>query len=416
MKCLINRKTASALMAFLLMTGVGMYTAKADNAVYSEENVSITSAIDRFIETGSIGLMRKKDLTIGNARAITETFRQEVVPVPHVDMGEGATLPLGLDFTDKALVVAKSAVNIREEGSVDAKRVGAISRNGLVTVKQRGDEWSLITSGGCEGYIKNEFLLFGSEAAAYAEENLTKMACVTASSLRVRESASEDSKCLTQIPQGEQYAILNVGNEWTQIAIDNSLSGYVKNEFIVLSYQTCVAYIVKDEPAVETPATQTPAAQTPAAQAPAETTAQTEAPQEPATQAPTQAEVAVPTSATGDSIASYALQFEGNPYVYGGSSLTSGTDCSGFTMSIYSAFGISIPRTADAQATVGQEVSLSALYPGDLIFYDHGSGSIHHVALYIGNGKVIHASTVQTGIIIANINYSTPCKAVRIVY
>lgn len=85
-------------------------------------------------------------------------------------------------------------------------------------------------------------------------------------------------------------------------------------------------------------------------------------------------------------------------------------------MSIYAAFGISIPRTADSQATVGQEVSLSALYPGDLIFYDHGNGSINHVALYIGNGQVIHASTPSTGIIIANINYRTPCKAVRIVY
>lgn len=417
MKHLTKRKTAYALMACILLTAGGMHSTKADDVVYTEETVSITSAVDRFIEAGSIGLMQKKDLAIGNARAITETFRQETAPVPQVDMGSGAVLPLGLDFSDKALVVAQSAVNIREEGSVDAKRVGSINCNGLVTVKQKGDEWSLITSGGCEGYIKNEFLLFGSEAAAYAEANLTKMARVTASSLRVRESASEDSKCLTQIPQGEQYAILNVGAEWTKIAIDNSLSGYVKNEFIVLSYQTCSAVVVNDDPAPETPVAQTPqqpTTQEPSTQAPATEAPATEAPatQEPTTQAP----ASVPTSSTGDAIASYALQFEGNPYVYGGSSLTNGTDCSGFTMSIYAAFGISIPRTADSQATVGQEVSLSALYPGDLIFYDHGNGSINHVALYIGNGQVIHASTPSTGIIIANINYRTPCKAVRIVY
>lgn len=417
MKHSTKKKAAYALMACLLLTAGGMHSAKADDVVYTEEAVSITSAVDRFIESGSVGLMSKKDLTIGNARAITETFRQESEPVPQVDLGAGASLPLGLDFSDKALVVAQSAVNIREEGSVDAKRVGSIGRNGLVTVKQKGDEWSLITSGGCEGYIKNEFLKFGSDAQAYAEANLTKMARITASSLRVRESASEDSKCLTQIPQGEQYAIITVGAEWTKIAIDNSLSGYVKNEFIVLTYQTCTAVVVKDEPTPETPATQTPSTQAPTTQAPV-----TEAPAAPATEAPateaptTQAPASVPTSSTGNTIADFARQYQGNPYVYGGTSLTAGADCSGFTYSVYGAFGISIPRTADAQATVGREVSLSALYPGDLVFYDHGSGSIQHVALYIGNGQVIHASTPQTGIIISNINYSTPCKAVRIVY
>lgn len=110
-------------------------------------------------------------------------------------------------------------------------------------------------------------------------------------------------------------------------------------------------------------------------------------------------------------IVSYALQFVGNPYVYGGSSLTNGTDCSGFTMSVYSGCGYSIPRDSRSQASSGREVSLDELKPGDLIFYSKG-GSINHVALYIGNNQVVHASTAKTGIKISNYNYRTPVKAV----
>ena len=120
-------------------------------------------------------------------------------------------------------------------------------------------------------------------------------------------------------------------------------------------------------------------------------------------------------SSMGVAVAEYACQFVGNPYVYGGTSLTNGADCSGFVMRIYADFGYSIPRTADVQGTVGTEVSLSALAPGDLVFYDNGTGSIKHVAMYIGNGQVVHASSSTTGIIISNTNYKPPCKAVRII-
>lgn len=117
------------------------------------------------------------------------------------------------------------------------------------------------------------------------------------------------------------------------------------------------------------------------------------------------------TSGARQKIVSYALQFVGNPYVYGGTSLTNGTDCSGFTMSVYRDCGYSIPRDSRSQASSGREVSLDELKPGDLIFYSKG-GSINHVALYIGNNQVVHASTAKTGIKISNYNYRTPVKAV----
>lgn len=115
------------------------------------------------------------------------------------------------------------------------------------------------------------------------------------------------------------------------------------------------------------------------------------------------------TSATRTAIVAYAKQFLGNPYVYGGTSLTNGCDCSGFTMQVFKNFGISIPRNSSAQAGAGTEISAGSAQPGDLFFYDSG-GAINHVAMYIGNNQVIHASTSTTGIIISNAYYRTPCK------
>ena len=114
----------------------------------------------------------------------------------------------------------------------------------------------------------------------------------------------------------------------------------------------------------------------------------------------------------GAQIAAYATQFVGNPYVYGGASLTGGADCSGFTMAVFANFGIGLPHNAAAQSGCGRSVSLSDLQPGDLLFYDNGGG-IGHVTLYIGGGQVVHASSPETGIKISAYNYRTPVCAVR---
>lgn len=116
-------------------------------------------------------------------------------------------------------------------------------------------------------------------------------------------------------------------------------------------------------------------------------------------------------SATRTAIVAYAKQFLGNPYVYGGTSLTNGADCSGFTQSIFAHFGITTGRSSRDQAAKGKEISLSAIQPGDLLFYASGS-TINHVAIYIGDGKIIHSSNPTTGITITKYNYRTPCKAV----
>ena len=298
------------------------------------------------------------------------------------------------DMTGRAVVKASGSVNIRESGSVDSPRVGNINAGGILTVKEKGSEWSLVTSGGVTGYIKNEFLVFDSDAATYAASNLKKVVKINTDSLRVRAAANENSETLSLVTSGNAYGIEEIGAGWTKIHVDDSVSGYVRNDYIILDYTGPVAHVVTDAPASSGDSGSTSNDSSSSSGAGITTP---------------------PSTNIGQDIVNYALQFVGNPYVYGGTSLTNGADCSGFVMRIYADFGYSIPRTADVQGTVGTEVSLSALAPGDLVFYDNGTGSIKHVAMYIGNGQVVHASSSTTGIIISNVNYKPPCKATRII-
>ncbi len=298
------------------------------------------------------------------------------------------------DMTGRAVVKASGSVNIRESGSVDSPRVGNINAGGILTVKEMGSEWSLVTSGSVTGYIKNEFLAFDADAATYAAANLKKVVKINTDSLRVRAAANENSETLTLVTSGNAYGIEEIGAGWTKIHVDDSVSGYVRNDYIILDYTGPVAHVVTDAPATPDNSGNT----------------STDSGNSGSTGITTP-----PSTNIGQDIVNYALQFVGNPYVYGGTSLTNGADCSGYVMRIYADFGYSIPRTADVQGTVGTEVSLSALAPGDLVFYDNGTGSIKHVALYIGNGQVVHASSSTTGIIISNVNYKPPCKATRII-
>ena len=389
---------AICLSASMLVSTVCTYVSEAKETVYNDSNVSITSAIDRYIAINGVKVEEEEPVesvaTPIDAQVATtsDAMKKDTKAVETAETTTSSTPITVADniYDGKAIVVANSYVNIRQSSSTDSAVVGTISNNGLVVVEEKGEEWSLVSSGSCKGYIKNEFMLFGSDAKAYAEANLSKVVEITTASLRVRTEGSEESEIITSVSQGSKYDILELGAEWTKIQVDSYTSGYVKNDYICVTYNTVYADPVKSQP-----------------ESNSGSTGSTEAPSAP---------VDVPTSATGDSVASYAVQFVGNPYVYGGTSLTEGADCSGFVMRIYADFGYSIPRTADVQATAGTEVSLSALYPGDLVFYDHGTGSIDHVALYIGNNQVVHASTSRTGIIISDINYNTPCKAVRIIY
>ncbi|MBE5953225.1 MAG: peptidoglycan endopeptidase [Lachnospiraceae bacterium] len=448
--------TALAGMSLCLS---GVHMAGASEVVYDDSNVSITSAVDRYIATNDNpvaniveGYEEDKDQTLqlGDASntvnsgkptatieevkapesatgtvkvnnitgevtvvdpnaATTEEAVQTTEATPATESTttqaqatydntstDGFVYALAEpDMTGRAVVTASGSVNIRESGTVDSPRVGNINAGGILTVKEKGSEWSLVTSNGVTGYIKNEFLAFDADAATYAASNLKKVVKINTASLRVRAAANENSETLTLVTEGNAYGIEEIGAGWTKIHVDDSVSGYVRNDYIILDYTGPVAHVVTDAPANSGNTGSTGTTENTTTESTGITTP--------------------PSTNIGQDIVNYALQFVGNPYVYGGTSLTNGADCSGFVMRIYADFGYSIPRTADVQGTVGTEVSLSALAPGDLVFYDNGTGSIKHVALYIGNGQVVHASSSTTGIIISNVNYKPPCKAVRII-
>lgn len=422
-----KRWLAVLASAGIIACAVGTYDANANDIIYNDSNVSISSALDRYIASNNDAFVSESEATEGDAKADEKeatgsiSVQDESVnssgatgSVTEEQLNADANQKSNPDFTGKALVIISDTVNIRAAADVNSERVGSIGARGIMNVIEQGNEWSHITSGNCEGYIKNEFIAFGDDAAAFAEANLEKVAVVEASALKLRAGEGEDTECLTLLAQGEKYNIISQSAEWTQILVDETLSGYVKNEYISITYNTVTAVSVAEEEAANQSNqedSRSDASESEDSQP--ESTEEPDAAEEPASETPA---ADVPVSELGAQVANYALQFVGNPYVYGGTSLTNGADCSGFVMKVYENFGYSIPRTADVQATVGAEVSLSALAPGDLVFYDHGTGSIKHVALYIGNGQIVHASNSVTGIIVSNMYYSTPCKAVRIIY
>ena len=365
--------------------------AKADDdadQIYG--NLSITSYS---VGTGSIKRIDQTEEVTEEEETTEETASEETQEASGADAQS-------FDFSGKAMNVSGGQLNIRKSADADSARVGYIDNGGIMTVSEQGDEWTHITSGNVDGYVKNDYVAFDDAAREYAEANLQKVAVINCASLRMRAEASAESEKLALLPQGESYEVLEVLNGWTKIQLD-SVVGYLSNDYIIISYKMPVAEAV-NESGEETETTEQ------------NTTEAQEEQQEEQQEETTEAPAPVPSSSVGQAIVDEALKYVGNPYVYGGNSLTNGTDCSGFTMLILAKFGYSLPHTATGQSYLGSEVSISALEPGDLVFYDHGTGSIEHVAIYMGNGQIVHASTPATGIMISSAFYSTPFKAVRI--
>jgi len=262
-------------------------------------------------------------------------------------------------------------LNVRETPDLDGKVLGKLPMNAGCEILETLDGWYKISSGSVEGYVSAEYILTGEEANERAAGCLATVAKVKADMLMVREEPNTDCTILTRVAYDEELEAVELLDGWVKVNIDNKF-GYVSAEYVDV-YQTLPKGVTIEE-----------------------------------------LSYGDGISNTAVDLIEYAKQFLGNPYVYGGTSLTNGTDCSGFTMRIFEHFGYGLSRTSREQANNGTRVSLSEIQPGDLLFYSHG-GSIGHVAIYIGNGQIIHASTERTGIIIGNAFYTTPVCATRII-
>lgn len=330
-------------------------------------------------------------------------------------------------YANKAVadIYSTTTLNIRKKGSINAKIVGKMKKGNIATVLKKGSEWSKVRSGNVTGYVKNQYLVFGDEIENFAKQNVKKVAKVQTETLRVRKKASTDSKIVTLVSEDDKLKVKKQTDDWAKVKVDGQTE-YVSKDYAKVTYSFGKAKSMKqiqaeqeakkraEEAARNKPVSTTSSSHT-------SNTGTTSGSTTGSTQTTKKASVSVSSSgssATGSRIVSYAQQFVGNPYRYGGNSLTSGIDCSGFTQQIMAKFGYSISRTSSSQSGDGRAVSTSNLRAGDLVFYGDG-GSIDHVALYIGGGQVVHASNSapypRGGIKISNVNYRTPICARRII-
>lgn len=313
-------------------------------------------------------------------------------------------------FRNLVIAQVNNYVNIRSIPSEEGEILGKLYDKSVGTFQAEENGWYQITSGSVTGYVKAEYCVTGDAAVELARQVGTRIATVTTTTLYVREEATTDSSVIGMVPIEDQLVVLEETDEWAKVDIEEGI-GWVSKEFVNLHTEFVEAESKEEEErrlAKEAEARQQAraAAAAKAAQNAAASSSGT------ATSSDTSAAVTATVgegSDMGKAVAEYALQFVGNPYVYGGTSLTDGADCSGFVMSVYANFGVSLPHSSSADRSQGSAVDgLSNAQPGDLICY---SG---HVALYIGNGQIVHASTSKTGIIVSRADYKKVLAVRRI--
>ena len=285
---------------------------------------------------------------------------------------------------------------IRSAPDENSDWVGKLYSNSTAEVLEYLDGWIKIRSGTAEGYVPADTLITGEDARGCAQEYENSTATVTAYSLNVRDGQGTDAQILTQIGQGEEYMITgDAVDGWYPVKV-GEIDGWVSGDYI--ETETSYSYgetreeeeqRIAEEKALEEQQAQEAAAREAAAQQEAETQ-----------------NVSAQTGSSGQAVIDYACQFIGNPYVWGGTSLTEGADCSGFVQSVYAHFGINLPRTSYDMRSAGYEVSYDEAQPGDLILYDG------HVGLYMGAGNIVNAMNEEQGIGICSATY-TNIVAVR---
>lgn len=266
-------------------------------------------------------------------------------------------------------VISSGNLNIRQEASTDSEVIGILTNHNACELLEDAGDWYKVTSGKVTGYVNKQYLVTGDEAEAIAEQEIKTVATVNTETLNVRAEKSTDAAVLSQVGNSEAFTVNSVADGWVEISVDDSV-GYISQDYVTLAQALPTAKTIE------------------------------------------QVKYGDGVSDVRASVVSYALQFVGNRYVWGGTSLEKGVDCSGFTMRILGKYGISLPHSSRAQPSYGTKISASEAKPGDLFFYGSGR-SISHVAIYIGNGQIVHASNKRDGIKVSNAYYRNPICVAR---
>lgn len=418
-----NMKVATcAFAAFLAFSGMSM-TAEAS----STQAVLPSAGIDYILATNGTSLKNIQDEAVSDSKvsdnSITNLVDDSVTTVKTEKIIEETATPESQKTIKekekeltvkreeegfKSLVIAKvnDYVNVRSTPSEEGEILGKLYDKSVGEFISEQDGWYEITSGSVTGYVKAEYCVTGEAAVSLAKEVGTRIATVNTTTLKVREEPSTDAVVLGLVPISDDLLVTEETDDWVKVNIEEG-DGYVSTEFVDLSTEFVKAESKQEEEARLAKEEAEREAALAAARAAAGKTSGGKGSGSQTVTAPSITSGS--SSAMGSSVAEFACQFVGNPYVWGGTSLTNGADCSGFVMSVYANFGVSLPHSSSADRSVGSAVNgLENAQPGDLICY---SG---HVALYIGGGQIVHASTSKTGIIISNASYRSILSIRRI--
>lgn len=305
-------------------------------------------------------------------------------------------------FSNLVIAQVNDYVNVRSMPSEEGEILGKLYNESVGEFISEQNGWYEIKSGSVTGFVKAEYVVTGNDAIDLAKKVGKCIATVNTTTLFVRAEATTESSVIGYVGLEDELTVQEDLDGWVKVSIEEG-DGFISKDYVDLSTE-----FVKAESKAEEEAR---LAKEEAARKAANEAANKAAKKNGKKNGNSgSAGVSVGGSGRGSAVASFALQFVGNPYVYGGSSLTNGTDCSGFTMSVYANFGVSLPHSSGAQRSVGYDVGgLANAQPGDLVCY---SG---HVGLYIGNGQIVHASTAKTGIKVSNASYR-PVLSVRRIF